>query len=162
MFLNEYVYFCLFVNNTHIFYVYYLMWLHIQTLSQAIVKVVIPTERYIFFLYYYSYDLENIPLQNYKELVGCLEELIGASLSNSLLPDSSSSYSCAPCTSFPGKLLGILTRISQSAALFVLWIILEPRRTQLSWNNTRGFWGSFSFSIFVSQSHKWIKREWGI
>lgn len=59
---NAYVYFCLLlVNNTHIFYVYYLMWLHIQTLSQAIVKVVIPTERYMFFFIITDLNIDNIP-----------------------------------------------------------------------------------------------------
>lgn len=42
---------CLFLTILT-FYVYYLMWLYIQTLSQAIVKVVIPTERYMFFLFF--------------------------------------------------------------------------------------------------------------
>lgn len=36
------------------------MWLHIQTLSQAIVKVVIPTERYMFFFFLnWCTNLEN-------------------------------------------------------------------------------------------------------
>lgn len=62
VFSMHYVYFCLLlVNNTHIFYVYYLMWLHIQTLSQAIVKVVIPTERYMFFFIITDLNIDNIP-----------------------------------------------------------------------------------------------------
>lgn len=79
---NAYVYFCLLlVNNTHIFYVYYLMWLHIQTLSQAIVKVVIPTERYMFFFIITDLNIENIPFGILKK--NCdVEEKVMAWLSN--------------------------------------------------------------------------------
>lgn len=77
-----YVYFCLLlVNNTHIFYVYYLMWLHIQTLSQAIVKVVIPTERYMFFFIITDLNIENFPFGILKKN-GDVEEKVMAWLSN--------------------------------------------------------------------------------
>lgn len=57
------------------------MWLHIQTLSQAIVKVVIPTERYMFFFIITDLNIENFPFGILKKN-GDVEEKVMAWLSN--------------------------------------------------------------------------------